>query len=852
MRAGYRRAFAAGVAVAWSLAAAMVASGRQPCSDEPGFGALICRVTELRDAAGDLDRYLAIRLARIDRHLTQAALACTGGRTSTARRQLRAVRNRLPHARRTLDRAVGRGRVDGRVASELDGVFRIASALTRATRARLERQPCPELVEILRPLDGDVRPDGSVLFLARLAPTADPATLGVQLQGPTGSHVITPDVLSASQAWARFRCPSSGQYVLRVAVRDRAAALTDGEEVSVRCGPVGGLTLGAIAETLVDNDDAPNVLRLIPVRPLRGGASYAVVATRGLRTTQSGYIEASAAFRAAAGIPGRPRRGPAAIFLGDDADWRNPFPSQRHLRADGTIQIPDGFTARALPADARLDGVRSFLRSLDALSEEHVGFSSHTTPVLRFEKAVNLNTATPDRVFMVEVVNPTGARTDLAAVLEVLERERGVPREEIVVASVFPVEDVAGAMTTVREQIAARATTAPPTADYADSDPGDQRAFGIFSPEDPEFASFFGGSAPASVGMVARGQFPSPEYRTRDVSGRLRIPAAFLDGSQVPPMEMIEFLLAIPSGEPPPEGFPTVIAQHGFGGNTGFVIDMAGALTAAGLAVIGIPAPEHGPRGMFLDFFVFEDFNAFAENWRQASIDLFQLAQLVLAGLDLDGDGVSEIRPVDLGYIGVSMGGVTGAVFTAIEPLVTAAVLNVPGGRLAQFAGGISSLATPFLERFAADAGISSRTCEGRPAAAVCTSDADCVHGEACVFNDDFVGLLEAALPNFQTQLDRADGSAFGHLFRLDPPGGRPKAVLIQEGVGDVIVANPLTEALARAMGLSANAVDSAPGGVAGLWRFPPPAGHGILALSEVRAQAAHFLASGGTEITAP
>ena len=171
---------------------------------------------------------------------------------------------------------------------------------------------------------------------------------------------------------------------------------------------------------------------------------------------------------------------------------------------------------------------------------------------------------------------------------------------------------------------------------------------------------------------------------------------------------------------------------------------------------------------------------------------------------------------------------------------------------MAQFAGSISSLATPFLEAFAGEAGILSRSCDGVSTGPACSSDRDCGGGGACVFTGDFMQLLEAALPNFQIQLDRGDGSAYAHLFRLDPPAGHPKAVLVQEGIGDVIVANPLTEALARAIGLPVNTPDSAGGGVAGLWRFPPPAGHGILGLPEVRAQAATFLASGGTVLAAP
>ena len=74
----------------------------------------------------------------------------------------------------------------------------------------------------------------------------------------------------------------------------------------------------------------------------------------------------------------------------------------------------------------------------------------------------------------------------------------------------------------------------------------------------------------------------------------------------------------------------------------------------------------------------------------------------------------------------------------------------------------------------------------------------------------------------------------------------------MQEGVDDEVIANPLTEALARAIALPPDRADEAPRGVAGLWRFPPPTGHGILGLPEVRRQAIGFLASGGRTLAAP
>jgi hypothetical protein len=783
------------------LAGVARAQAPTPCPDEPGLDALSCRVQSLATVPDTATH-----------RLERARGACAAGRTSAAVRELR-----------------GLGRVLASVPGSPDVL--LADALRRATIDRLRRQPCPELVEVLRPRRHESVPGGALFVLLRLAHDADPATLAVRLDDDPPA-AFPPGAVSSTQAWLRLPC-DAGERVLHVTARSRDGARIDAETVPVACDTAH--VLGADVEALVQHDYVAERLRVVPVRPLLGGATYALVATRRLRTSR-GHVHASAAFRAAAGLPARGTRGAEAIFTDDPLDARNPFPSVRLLRVDGTIVIPDGFTARGVPMIPRLDGVRTFLSGLDRGSEEHHGFSPNTFAVVGFTAPTRLDEATADRIFLVEVRRGT----DLPALLDALERERGLDRRGVAVATIFPIEDLPGELAAIRAQI--RARPAPPI-DFTDPDPGDARAFGVFHPGDSAFGAFFGGNPPSPVGTMVRASFPSPDYR---VAGRF--PERFLDGSAVPPGVSIDFVLALPASGAPP--YPTVVIQHGFGGDNSIVAQFAGAFTSAGLALIGIPAPEHGARGNFLDFFDFDDFNAFGNNFRQASVDLLALTRLLAAGLDVDGDGHADVRGDGLGYLGQSLGGVIGGVFTAVEPAITTAVLNVPGGKLSQLAGAVSPLAEPFLARFAARAGIPLRVCGGDPTAPACTTDATCAPGVACVSNPDFTALLDAAAPNFQAQLDPGDGSAYAHLLRLRPVGLAPKPVLVQEGIGDAIVANPLTEALARAIALPANRPDEAAGGVAGLWRFPPPAGHGILGLPRVRAQALDFLASGGTRLS--
>jgi dienelactone hydrolase len=770
-----------------------------PCPDEPGLDALACRLQPLGPVPG-----AAHRLAR-------ATAACAAGRTNAAIRELR-----------------GMGRALADVAEQPDAI--LADALRRATIDRLRRQPCPELALVLSPRRQESVAGDSLFVLLRLAPAADPTSLSVQLDGSAPAP-FPPGAVSDTQAWLRLRC-DPGQHVLHVSARSRDGRV-DSEAVPIACD--GGDVLGAEVEALVLHDYVAERLRVVPVRPLRGGATYALVATGRLRTTH-GRVHASAAFRTLGGLPQRTVRGPEAIFTDDPLDARNPFPSLGLVRADGTVVVPDGFTARGVPALPRLDGVRAFLADLDRGSEEHHGFSPNTFAVIGFTAPVRLEDATADRIFLVEV----RAETDVPALLDALERERGLDRQRVVAAAVFPVEDLPAELATIRAQIRSRPA---PSIDFTDPDPGDGRIFGVFHPGDSAFGAFFGGNPPSPVGAMVRASFPSPDYREGG-----RFPARFLDGSAVPPGVPIDFLLALPASGTPP--YPAVVIQHGFGGDNSIVAQFAGEFTARGLALIGIPAPEHGARGNFIDFFDFDDFNAFGNNFRQASVDLMALTRLLAAGLDVDGDGQPDVRGDGLGYLGQSLGGVIGGVFAAVEPDLTTAVLNVPGGKLSQLAGAVSPLAEPFITRFATRAGIPLRVCGGDPTAASCATAATCAPGVACTLNPDFTALLDAAGLDFQTQLDPGDGSAYAHQMRLAPASTGPKPVLVQEGIGDGVVANPLTEALARAIGLPANRPDEAAGGVAGLWRFPPPQGHGILALPNVRAQALGFLASGGTRLS--
>ena len=64
----------------------------------------------------------------------------------------------------------------------------------------------------------------------------------------------------------------------------------------------------------------------------------------------------------------------------------------------------------------------------------------------------------------------------------------------------------------------------------------------------------------------------------------------------------------------------------------------------------------------------------------QTVADLMQLVRLIEAGVDVDGDGIADLDPSRIYYLGYSYGANIGAVFLSVEPSVPAGVLVAPGG----------------------------------------------------------------------------------------------------------------------------------------------------------------------------
>lgn len=163
-------------------------------------------------------------------------------------------------------------------------------------------------------------------------------------------------------------------------------------------------------------------------------------------------------------------------------------------------------------------------------------------------------------------------------------------------------------------------------------------------------------------------------------------------------MEPVTFTLSLPPTPMPAGGFPTVVYQHGAGGNrTSFVRDLtACALAERGMAGLAIDFPVHGMRNpdknsdpVFL-LVNPENVPGALDIENQAAVDLFTLSRAaaqitVPADLLYPGSPVVRLRGDNLGYIGHSQGSFVGVPFLAYETEVRSAILSGSGGHMISF-----------------------------------------------------------------------------------------------------------------------------------------------------------------------
>lgn len=365
----------------------------------------------------------------------------------------------------------------------------------------------------------------------------------------------------------------------------------------------------------------------------------------------------------------------------------------------------------------------------------------------------------------------------------------------------------------------------------------------------------------SGVGTLAFGKYSSPNYLAADrsmppVGTRTGVPA------QQSAPEEVSFNLWLPTGTPPPGGWPVVIYGCGNPDNkNGQTFNVVSAVAQRGMALMAINAlglgfgpastltviPHTGASVTFSaggrsidengDGIIGSGAAPTSEgaNWlppgsfiarrdvlRQDVVDLMALVRVIEVGMDIDGDGLSDVDPSRIYYEGFSYGATYGTMFAAVETSVRVIGLNAAGGgsiedlRLApanrSFVGDYlgrrvpSLLNAPGISNFASIATTAPFFNENMPLRDglplnVILSDGASATIQSPVVNN-VAGALEIqrVVDNTQWVLQSNGASAYARHIRATPLAGTPaKSVIVQFARGDQTATNPATTSLLRA-----------------------------------------------------
>jgi hypothetical protein len=293
---------------------------------------------------------------------------------------------------------------------------------------------------------------------------------------------------------------------------------------------------------------------------------------------------------------------------------------------------------------------------------------------------------------------------------------------------------------------------------------------------------------------------PTPSYRYctgridvvnyRDASGRI-----VFDDNDAPIRHSeyeLHVYLWIPV-EQPDGPLPTMLFGHGLNGSSmehaSAVLPYA-AESGTGIVVVGVDAVEHGNHPdrrkdgneALFDFFAVEfpdggpivDSLRLRDNFRQSAFDKLQVTRAILANQDLDGDGTIDVDLSKMSYAGVSLGAIMGAELLALTDVYQAAMLSMPGGRVAAIVTDDESVFSPLISVLL-PFGVSINPLE-----------------------------IQKVFSVLQTAIDRGDAASHAARVlenRADPESTVPD-VLVLVALDDDTVPNAENYAFARAMGL--------------------------------------------------
>ncbi|WP_031500057.1 Ig-like domain-containing protein [Bryobacter aggregatus] len=238
---------------------------------------------------------------------------------------------------------------------------------------------------------------------------------------------------------------------------------------------------------------------------------------------------------------------------------------------------------------------------------------------------------------------------------------------------------------------------------------------------------------------------------------------------------------------------------------------------------------------------------------RETALDYRKLVREIQQGIDLDGDGTSDLDPNKIQYIGQSLGAMYGTILLAIEPGIEAGVLNVGGGSTIETAR-TSTVLRPLLQQYVAAVA---------PALADLPDPLTARYQPAQLLTDPRSGPYLELLDRLSTAGTEAAPASFAPFLKQATLYGNPiKRVLFQYALGDQYVANSANGQLIRAAfeydlvslyrhDLAKKAIPSLPGDphifLVGFADFSQP-GSLLIALASL-AQAGAFLDSGLREV---
>lgn len=445
------------------------------------------------------------------------------------------------------------------------------------------------------------------------------------------------------------------------------------------------------------------------------------------------------------------------------------------------------------------------------------------------------------------------------SLLEALQaaREAGIPENEVVSASVFTTQSSTALMEKIRDQIKA-GTPAP--ADFNLGSDGSRTVFSRTAVTGITFNQQTGVSpatfspvplnlsllqvVPGSVGRIAFGKYSSPDYLSHPCEYIAEV--GTLSGTPtMTGVNQIYFNLFIPSGEPPPDGWPVAIFGPGSAPNKNDQpMEVASVMASHGIATISINlmgngfGPQStlvvdrttggpvtllaGGRGVDQN-----GDNVYANGEgrsaapprsilssrdaaRQTIADFMQLVRVIQVGMDVDGNLSSDLDASRIYYFGHSLGANWGSMFIALEPDVRVGVFNsvaTPYDNLRlspTFRAG--SIGVPLSTRTPSLINAPGLTAIGGVAVGAPRFNENLPLRDEPPLVNTVAGAMEIQefLDRMKWSTQSASSLVYAPYIRKQPLASMTgKTVLIQFSKGDRIAMNPGTSALLRAGDLS-------------------------------------------------